>query len=73
MTRAATKSSTRLPGRALPPGKHVPPPDKRKEPGADNRTAWIQAPTRRSFVASERLGLEPSALGAILENVGDAD
>src|SRR4051794_28766378 len=29
--------------------------------------------TGRSFVASERLGLEPSAFGAILENVGDAD
>src|SRR5215213_6353813 len=27
----------------------------------------------RSFVASERLGLEPRAFGAILENVGDAD
>ena len=27
----------------------------------------------RSLVASERLGLEPSAFGAILEDVGDAD
>src|SRR5215212_812150 len=27
----------------------------------------------RSLVAGERLGLEPSPLGAILENVGDAD
>jgi hypothetical protein len=27
----------------------------------------------RSFVASERLGLEPSAFVAVLENVGDAD
>src|SRR3954468_16601517 len=33
----------------------------------------MRVPTRRSFVASERLGLEPTAFGAILENVGDAD
>src|SRR5436309_7473369 len=35
-------------------------------PGGSNRR-------RRSVVAGERLGLEPSAFVAILENVGDAD
>ena len=33
----------------------------------------MRVPSPRSLIASERLGLEPSAFGAILEDVGDAD